>query len=360
MNKTPIILIVDDEPQNQKVLASTLKKGDYRLILADNGQQALDLLKTKKPDLILLDIMMPGIDGFEVCEKIKQNVATKDIPVIFLTAHTETEKVVKGFQLGAVDYITKPFKSEELITRVKTHLKLKATEEELKESNAAKDKFFSIIAHDLGNLFSGLFGLSRLLADHEVPKDKIENFLKMIHDNSKNGLDLLQNLLEWSRMQTGRIKVQPCSLNLPFLVEHNINLLVNHATQKNIKMVSYVDKLSVLGDEQMLNTVIRNLLSNAIKFTPKNGVIEVSSKVENKLVEISIKDTGVGIKPEDIDKLFRIDVNHSTIGTAEEKGTGLGLILCKEFVEANGGSIWVESELGKGSIFHIRLPRFVS
>jgi CheY-like chemotaxis protein len=236
------------------------------------------VLKDENIHLILLDIMMPDMSGFKVCEKLKQDASTKDIPVIFLTAHTETENVIKGFQLGAVDYVTKPFRDKELITRVETHLKLKATEEqlrekleELKEANATKDKFFSIIAHDLKNMFNGLVGLSSILTSHQVSANKNETFLQLIQQTSENGFDLLENLLEWSRMQTGKIKAQPRTLHLEVIVNHNIELLVNQAKQKNINMVSHVEKTEVFADEYMLNTVFRNLLSNAVKFTPANG-----------------------------------------------------------------------------------------
>jgi len=361
MNKSPLILIVDDDPQNLKVLGNTLTKKGYSLIFAKSGVQAFKTILKKTPDLILLDVMMPDMDGFEVCRRLKQNAAFAKIPVIFLTAQTEKEKVIEGFQLAAVDYVTKPFNAEELITRVHTHLKMKATEDELeqtveqlRQANATKDKLLSIIAHDFGNIFNGLIGLTEfLVGDYKVDK---EQFMQMILQNSKIGQDLLKNLLEWSRLQTGALKAQPVSLNLKFIIDNNVSLLNAQAMDKNIKIFSSIDKGNVFADEHMLNTVIRNLLSNAIKFTPQNGQVEISSREKSSKLEISIKDTGVGIKSQDIDKLFRIDVSHSTKGTANERGTGLGLILCKDFVETNGGTIGVESEIGKGSRFYIRLP----
>jgi signal transduction histidine kinase len=358
MNQSSQILIVDDNPQNLKMLGSTLREKGYSPIFAKNGVQALKLLENKKPDLILLDLMKPDMNGFEVCQKIKQDATTKEIPVIFLTAQTDKEKVIKGFQLGAVDYVTKPFNIEELITRVKTHLKLKSTEDQLRQALTTKNKFFSIIAHDLGNMFNGLIGLSDLLLGNQgsmaaADKDK---FMSMILENSKRVHDLLMNLLEWSRLQTGRLHPQPASLNLKFIVDDNIDLLSGQAKGKNIKIFYFLEKTEVFADEHMLNTVIRNLLSNAIKFTPQNGKVEISSIEIGTKVEISIKDTGVGIGPANIDKLFRMEVSHSTLGTANELGTGLGLILCQEFVENNSGTIGVESEVGKGSRFYIRLP----
>ncbi len=366
----PLILIVDDNPENLRLLGNALQARKYRLIFAKNGPQALDVLKKQKADLILLDIMMPEMDGFAVCQKLKQDATTKEIPVIFLTAQKDNEKVLKGFKLGAVDYVTKPFNTEELITRVETHIKLQTTEtqlkqkveelastvEQLKEANSTKDKFFSIIAHDLGNLFGGTIGLLELVITEQLtPKDQ-EKFLHKIMQSSENGHNLLKNLLEWSRVQTGKIKAQPKALNIDAVAQYNIDFLTFQAAQKNINILSDIEKTQVLADENMLNTVLRNLLSNAIKFTPENGRVEVSAKKKNAVIELSIKDTGIGIPSKHIDELFRIEVNYSREGTAGEQGTGLGLILCKEFVEKNGGTIGVESEEGKGSRFYIQLP----
>ena len=170
MNKQSLVLIVDDNPQNLKVLGNTLRENQVSPILVKNGADALRLLKRKKPDLILLDIMMPEMDGFEVCKHLKQNAATKDIPIIFLTAQAERESIIKGLEMGGVDYVSKPFNTRELMARINTHLELKAArdtislqKEALKQANAAKDKFFSIISHDLGNLFNVLIGFGSVL-----------------------------------------------------------------------------------------------------------------------------------------------------------------------------------------------------
>ncbi|MDM8561570.1 hybrid sensor histidine kinase/response regulator [Candidatus Parabeggiatoa sp. HSG14] len=362
-NQKPLILIVDDNTHNLQVLGSVLKKNNYSPALAQNGAGALDFVKKKLPALILLDIMMPEMDGFAVCKKLKQETATKEIPVIFLSARSEKEDIIKGLELGAVDYVSKPFNLKELIARVQTHIELKTAKEalnqkieELKQANASKDKFFSIIAHDLINPFNSLIGLLELLAhqNEQLSEEDKDKFIQIILNSSKKSYDLLKNLLEWSRAQTGRIKVNPVTFNLKEMIDRNIELLEHQASAKNINLFSYIEANSVFADEQMLDTVIRNLLSNAVKFTPINGKVSILSKKRGNEVEISISDTGVGI--EDIDKLFRIDVTYTTEGTEKEKGSGLGLILCKEFVEKNRGSIWVESEKGKGSIFHINLP----
>jgi two-component system sensor histidine kinase/response regulator len=359
MNDNKLILIVDDNPENLKVLGSILKLNGLSPAFAKNGMKALSSVKNRRPDLILLDIMMPEMDGFEVCRQLKQDSVSQEIPIIFLTAKTEKQDVIQGLELGAVDYVTKPFNSKELMTRVNTHLELKAAKEKLRQAVATKDKFFSIIAHDLANIFNTSLGSSSLLTgvQEQLDDEERKEFLLLIHHSLEKGYNLLKNLLEWSRSQTGRIQVTLATLQLKNMVDQNISLLKNNAKAKNITLFSSVDNLSVVADEKMLDTVIRNLLSNAIKFTPKGGKVDISAtKVQENVVEISISDTGVGIEPENLDNLFRIDVSVSTRGTAKEEGTGLGLILCKEFVEKNGGTIGVESEPKKGSRFYVRLP----
>ena len=360
-----LILIVDDNLDNLKVLGAFLKKNGYNPAIAQNGTKALEFVQKKLPDIILLDIMMPDIDGFEVCRRLKHNTLTQEIPIIFLTAKMETQAVIEGLELGAVDYVTKPFNYKELSTRIRTHLELKVTKEklnqtvlELKQANATKDKFFSIIAHDLGNLFNSLLNFSFILMEQkeQLNHDKTAKFVHHIFQASNKGYSLLKNLLEWARLQTGKIELTPIRINFKSIVYKNIMLLSDHAEAKQIQMVSTIGNLFVWGDENMLDTIMRNLLSNAIKFTPENGTITIFAKEYDNWAEISIADTGVGIKTSDLDKLFRLDINHTTIGTVQEKGTGLGLILCKEFIEQNGGSIGVESEEGKGSRFYIRLP----
>ncbi len=361
-DKKSLVLIVDDMPENCKLLGNLLKEHGYNPAVAPNGQRALDFVQNKKPDLILLDVMMPELDGFEVCKRLKQDISTKDIPIIFLTAKVEKNDVIQGLELGAVDYVEKPFNEKELITRVNTHLALKITRDKLQitvkaleEANATKDKFFSIIAHDLGNIFSGLIGLADMLSN---PKQgEKEFFINMLQQSTQRGYNLLKNLLEWSRLQTGKIKPTAELLYLNEYIESNIMLLATQAENKNITLVSSVDNtLAVFADANMINTVIRNLLSNAIKFTPENGRVEISARRDAEFVEFLVSDTGVGIREQDIGKLFKVDVSHSTAGTADEQGTGLGLILCQDFVESNGGTIWVESELGKGSKFYFSLP----
>jgi signal transduction histidine kinase/ligand-binding sensor domain-containing protein len=236
---------------------------------------------------------------------------------------------------------------------------LNNTNQQLAILNSTKDRFFAIIAHDLRNPFHTVSGFTEILINDykNLPPEKIERYLNLIHTSSTNGNNLLENLLQWSRSQTGRIAFDPARLNLFAIADETVNLLEGNALRKNIRINSLVDQNIILfADEHMLKTIFRNLVSNAIKFTSENGNISIKSVITGAKVEITVADTGVGIAPENIPKLFRIDTNITTKGTSSESGTGLGLILCKEFVEKHNGTIWVESKINKGSEFKFTLP----
>lgn len=231
---------------------------------------------------------------------------------------------------------------------------------ELEALNSTKDKFFAIIAHDLKNPFSTVLGLSELLAREfeTFDSDSLKNFITQIYKYSNNTFNLLENLLQWSMLQTGRIPLRPRIVNLKRIIEENIDILSGNATNKNLKVeVVASNDASAFVDSNQITTVVRNLLSNAIKFTPTKGSITISIDDQDIMWKISIKDNGIGISDNNLNKLFNIDSNPTNIGTDQETGTGLGLILCKEFVERNGGEIWVESILGKGSTFYFTVPK---
>ncbi|MBA7575371.1 Adaptive-response sensory-kinase SasA [subsurface metagenome] len=247
----------------------------------------------------------------------------------------------------------------DITTEKEAEKTLKESEKNLKELNASKDKFFSIISHDLRSPFNSIIGFSEILFNETeaFSKTEIKEMAESIYKTGRETYNLLNNLLEWSGTQTGRIKFEPAKTGIYDIVISTIDLLNDNAKKKNISIsVDIPEQLQVFADLNMINTVIRNLLSNAIKFTQKKGSIKIGAKDTGKSVEIIITDTGVGIKPEDIKKLFLIDANISTPGTANEKGTGLGLIICKEFIVLNNGDIRVESEIGKGSRFIVTLP----
>ena len=306
------ILIVDDLPRNIQIAGNIIKEDNYNIYFADSGAAALQIAENNDLDLVLLDIMMPEMDGYEVCKRLKKLERTKETPVIYLTAKSDPESIIKGFKTGAADYVSKPFNGEELKARVKNHLerkyssdrlqimnkKLQESEKNLKELNSTKDKFFSIIAHDLKNPFSTLTGFSQLLKEKidAYDKNKIKEFATYINTTARKGYNLLENLLEWSRAQTGRLKWDPKNINLNNIVDDNITLLKPNADKKSISVKSEMpDKTEVFADPNMVTAIIRNLVSNAIKFTKENGNISLSAKNMNNHVEISVADNGIGI-----------------------------------------------------------------
>lgn len=393
--KNAKILIVDDLPENLQVLGSTLNSKSYRVAFATSGKQAIGIAQSKTPDLILLDIQMPEMDGYETCKLLKQDNRTKDIPVIFLTAKNDIEDIVTGLQYGAVDYITKPFNQLELLARVSTHLKVKyyqdyifkqntellasqaqiakdaqklialnedlmESENQLKASNKSKDKLFSIISHDLRGPFAGLLGLGQLMVDEfdnlseEEKKDMIVN----IFQASNRLFNLVENLLVWSRSQLNSIEFSPENTSVIRIIDKTALYYTALIEKKRITMETIgSEDLKAFCDSAMLATVMRNLISNAIKFTPVEGKISIqATKYSDSEILIEVCDTGVGMPPEDIVNVFQLDIKVSNPGTEDEPGTGLGLMLCKEFIEKQNGRIWIESELEVGTKVCFTLP----
>jgi len=373
-DRQPTVLIVDDIAENIQVLGNILDEKDIEFSYANSGREALEAVSYSKPDLILLDVNMPGMSGFEVCKKLKEGAETKEIPVIFLTAKTDPEDIREGFTAGGVDYICKPFNSKELFSRVKTHLELSMSRQimanqnheldklnaALKENVATKDKFFSIIAHDLKEPFNTIIGFSNLLLktiDQNEPA-QIKEMVRHIFNSSMHSFELLNNLLEWSRSQTGRIEFKPDYLRIKEVISSVTGLLQDTADKKKIEL-SIIDEndLTVWADSKMVETVVRNLVTNALKFTRPGGKIIISCTDNQEDARLSVEDNGVGMGKEQLENLFRIDTHFSTPGTDNERGTGLGLLLCREFIERHGGEIRVESEPGKGSSFSFSLPK---
>ncbi len=237
---------------------------------------------------------------------------------------------------------------------------LERQREELEALNSTKDKFFAIIAHDLKNPFSTVLGLSELLIREfeTLDSESLKNFITQIYQYSNSTFNLLENLLQWSMVQTGRMPVRPNIINLKQVIEESLELLAGNAKNKDIELQLIAsNECSAYIDINQISTVVRNLISNAIKFTPNNGKIILRVDDDGEFWRISINDNGIGIEKGDLEKLFLIESKPTTIGTLQEKGTGLGLILCKEFVELNGGNIGVESTHGKGSTFSFTVPK---
>ncbi len=356
---SPNILIVDDIVANLRVLGGILRGEGYKIRPVLSGEIALQVAEKEIPDLILLDIMMPGIDGYEVCRRLKANARLKDVPVIFISALNDTTDLVKAFESGGVDYITKPFHAAEVSVRVATHLRICKQNNELRELNATKDKFFSIIAHDLRGPIGNMLSISEIISEKgQVDEDTLYSFLEMQKELSKETIQLLENLLIWARSNTNRIDFEPALLDLNNIIKESIDGVCIQAKNKDITISdSYKAKKLVLADENMVRLILRNLLSNAVKFTQRGGEVNISAtNGENNSTIVSVKDTGIGIPSDMLKNLFRIEVSNKRYGTDGEGSNGLGLLLCKEFVEKHKGKMWVESHEDKGSVFSFSIP----
>lgn len=361
------ILIVDDVMSNVLLLKVLLTNEKFAIATASNGRQALEQVEKENPDLVLLDVMMPDMSGFEVAQHLKSNPNTADIPIIFLTALNSTADIVKGFQVGANDFISKPFNKEELIIRVTHQISLVAAKrlilsktEELQRTIAGRDKLYSVIAHDLRSPMGSIkMELNMLILN--LPSEKIGaemyELLTMANQTTEDVFSLLDNLLKWTKSQIGKLNVVYQDVDLVEVTDGVIEIFSMVASLKKIRIREMKpEKMMVNADIDMLKTVVRNLLSNAIKFSKENSEVLVKMEEVDGMAVVSVQDYGCGISEEGQKKLLHTDTHFSTFGTNNEEGSGLGLLLCKDFVVKNGGKLWFTSKEGEGSIFSFSIP----
>lgn len=361
------ILIVDDVMSNVLLLKVLLTNEKFAIATASNGRQALEQVEKENPDLVLLDVMMPDMSGFEVAQYLKSNPNTADIPIIFLTALNSTADIVKGFQVGANDFISKPFNKEELIIRVTHQISLVAAKrlilsktEELQRTIAGRDKLYSVIAHDLRSPMGSIKMVLNMLILN-LPSEKIGaemyELLTMANQTTEDVFSLLDNLLKWTKSQIGKLNVVYQDVDLVEVTDGVIEIFSMVASLKKIRIREMKpEKMMVNADIDMLKTVVRNLLSNAIKFSKENSEVLVKMEEVDGMAVVSVQDYGCGISEEGQKKLLHTDTHFSTFGTNNEEGSGLGLLLCKDFVVKNGGKLWFTSKEGEGSIFSFSIP----
>ena len=361
------ILIVDDVMSNVLLLKVLLTNEKFQIATASNGRQALDQVIKEKPDLVLLDVMMPDMSGFEVSQQLKANPETAEIPIIFLTALNSTADIVKGFQVGGNDFISKPFNKEELIIRVTHQISLIAAKriivaqtEELRKTIIGRDKLYSVIAHDLRSPMGSIKMVLNMLILN-LPSDTIGpemyELLTMANQTTEDVFSLLDNLLKWTKSQIGKLKVVYQDIDMVEVTEGVIEIFSMVAELKKISIrLETPSKLEVYADIDMIKTVIRNLLSNAIKFSHEETEILVTVQEQEGMAVVSVKDSGCGIDEENQKKLLHTDTHFSTFGTNNEEGSGLGLLLCQDFVIKNGGRLWFTSAKGEGSTFSFSIP----
>lgn len=361
------ILIVDDVMSNVLLLKVLLTNEKFAIATASNGRQALEQVEKENPDLVLLDVMMPDMSGFEVAQHLKSNPNTADIPIIFLTVLNSTADIVKGFQVGANDFISKPFNKEELIIRVTHQISLVAAKrlilsktEELQRTIAGRDKLYSVIAHDLRSPMGSIKMVLNMLILN-LPSEKIGaemyELLTMANQTTEDVFSLLDNLLKWTKSQIGKLNVVYQDVDLVEVTDGVIEIFSMVASLKKIRIREMKpEKMMVNADIDMLKTVVRNLLSNAIKFSKENSEVLVKMEEVDGMAVVSVQDYGCGISEEGQKKLLHTDTHFSMFGTNNEEGSGLGLLLCKDFVVKNGGKLWFTSKEGEGSIFSFSIP----
>lgn len=360
------ILIVDDVMSNVLLLKILLTNEKFQVCTANCGNACIEQARKEHPDLILLDVMMPDINGFDTAVIMKKDDELKDIPIIFLTALNTPQDLVKGFQVGASDFLTKPFNKEELVMRVMQQISLVAAKRiierqnrELKATLNNRDKMYSVIAHDLRSPMASIRMVLNLVvqstsADSVGPE--LYTLLDQANRESEEVHDLLDNLLKWTKSQTGRLNVVLQDLDLNDIIPGVVEIFEMIAQTKHITLDLQKTEapLKVKADNDMMKTVLRNFMSNAIKFSPENSTIQILMANEGDFARVSVKDEGVGIAADRIDTIFH--KGETTYGTGGEEGSGLGLQLCQDFARKNGGDCYVESVEGQGSTFSFTVP----
>ena len=390
------VLIVDDSPTNIHVLLETLRS-EYVTMVATSGEKALQITGGKSlPDIILLDINMPVMDGYELCRRLKSKRRTAGIPVIFVTAKSSEEDERKGFELGAVDYIHKPFSPVVVKTRIRNHLKLRRYQEHLEElvenrtaelrlaleraeeASRAKSAFLATMSHELRTPLNSVIGFTDLICRKEYGDlgPEQEEYLGYVLVTARHLLSLINNILDLTKIESGRLLLCLDMVEVRPLLVNSVTIAREQAQRKNIAVEIDIDPSLppvIRMDEQKIKQVLVNLLSNAVKFTPPHGSVTVSTRPisgeeclryqypgsrlqDGTFYLISISDTGIGIQQEDLQRIFEPFVQADNSATRRHEGSGLGLALSKMIVEQHGGVIWAESTAGNGSCFRFVLP----
>ncbi|MGI8908189.1 MAG: hybrid sensor histidine kinase/response regulator [Candidatus Sumerlaeaceae bacterium] len=371
------VLVVDDTPENLAILSSLLR-GNYQTKIAINGANALEIAASEvgRPDLILLDITMPDMDGFEVCRRLKEDEATRDIPVIFLSALNETVDKMKAFGVGGIDYITKPFQAEEVQARVETHLKvrrlqvelekknetLEAYNQQLNELSALKDEFLKIASHDLKNPLTCILGFASIIGSTTpagtVMKADTHSWLEKIRLQCLVMQKIIEDFLEFQAMEDGQVKLAREKTDLNALATSVLERNAGYAEKKSVTCTLDLQQPLplVVGDNDRINQVLDNFVGNAIKFSPTDQTVTVCTRSNGSNVTLEVTDTGPGLTEEDFSKLFVRYAKLSNKPTGGEKSSGLGLAICKKIIEMHGGEIGACNNPEAGSTFWFKLP----
>lgn len=360
------IMIVDDNPNNLRVLYNILKNSDYIVHPASSGEIALKFLENDLPDLIMLDVKMPDIDGYDVCRQIKTDDRTKHIPVVFISGLDELKDKVKGFEVGGVDYITKPFHGEEVIAHIKSHLSISKLQKQLivakeraESADHMKSAFLAAMSHELRTPLNSIIGFVGIILQGIAGPvtDEQRKQLEMVKKSAKYLLTLINDIIDISKIEAGQLTVKCKAFDMPELIAEVAAEIEQAASKKGLGIVAEVapEVDGINSDRKRVKQILINLIDNAIKFT-ETGSIVIQSKVEGAYVVTSVIDSGIGIKDEDKEKIFEAFLQLDTRLARTAEGTGLGLSICKRLVKLMGGDIKVDSKPGEGSIFTFRIP----
>ncbi|MEZ5326219.1 MAG: hybrid sensor histidine kinase/response regulator [Verrucomicrobiales bacterium] len=350
------VLIVDDQQRNLQVVATELSAEGFEIVLADSGPSALARVDARLPDLILLDVMMPGMDGFEVCRLLKEQPRSADIPIIFLSAADEKDIIVRAIEAGGVDYVTKPFNKAELLSRVRSHLALKSARDQLEVLLEQRDEFIGILAHDLKNPLSGVRFSAQLLQEiqSELP-EKAARLSSSILEGSERMFQFIEHFLSEAAAARTEIPVTMMPVDLADCVNEAVCRHQAAAERKRITIHwKKPGAITANADPVVLGQVLDNLLSNALKFSHPGSnvyVTVVADESDQNCAVVQVKDEGPGFTDEDKSKVFQRFVRLSARPTGGETSAGLGLSIAKRFVELMGGKIDVESTAGSGATF---------
>ncbi len=359
------VLIVDDERPNREILRMMLAPDGYLLQTAAGGEEALAIVATQPPDLILLDIMMPGMDGYEVADRIKGNPATRNIPVVMITALDDRRSKMLGLNAGATDFLTKPVDRAELSMRVRNLLRLKAYGDyvaRMEEVEQLKDGFLSTVSHELRTPLTSIRGSLGLLASGAVGvlSADVGEVVAIAERNAIRLMALVNDILDLERLETGKIELQFAQVSIASILRRATESLTTFGDQRGVTVVAPEQSSYVWADEDRIVQVMVNLLSNAVKFSPDGGVVTIGVVVRENWVEFRVTDVGRGVPAIYRHSIFERFRQVETSDSREKGGVGLGLAICKSIVERHGGTIGIDSEEGAGSSFWFRLATTAS
>ena len=371
----PRVLCVDDEPKNLILLEAMLLPRGYDVVCATTGREALEKIKTERIDICLLDVMMPGMDGYEVCRQIKSDDLYRNIPIVLITSYSGSEHRIRGIEAGAEDFISKPFDRFEVFARVKMLLEVKTLNEQLSAAREHADRslqlamvsriksdFMANMSHELLTPLNAVIGFSTVLQKQAFGpiNEKQQEFVSHINSSGVRLQTIINEILDFNRSKKDPVDLALSTFSLRELSNASLMVYREKALEKGIEL--YIElppemDSTITADQMKLKHILTNLISNALKFSPTGGTVRVTALKNDSFILFTVADTGIGIKTEDIPNLFQIGTQLEPADTKVYAGIGLGLVLSRQLVEQHGGKIWVESRFGTGSTFSFTIPQ---